>query len=412
MPVLFHDFATYVADAYQNLYDLVYLRTHPLIPVIFRDDALSLKERGWKLHQILLDAVEELAPGPNTPPFSHAWRRYQLLTLRYIEGLDSQSVAKRLSISRRQYFRVQKSAIDDVARILWDRYIGALSSVEPGEEHTLLPPDKEAGYQLLKVETSRIREDQPQTNIPQVVRDALEVLSDVFRKRELEAVVALGDNLPEIAIDRGLLRQVLLGALGYLVERIHKATLHLSASDQVNHIALTVESQPPILLTSEVQATAEQKVQSLAEIAALGNSRISLLTSAESLHGFELQLPPVLRTTILVVDDNEDVLDLFRRWLISHRYQVLVARTAEEALDQARRFRPAVITLDLMMPQQDGWDLMRMLRQTPETGDIPIIVCSVLKQRDLALLLGAADFLEKPITEEDLLDALDALNLN
>lgn len=411
MPVSFHDFATYVADAYQNLYDLVYLRTHPLISVILRDEELSLKERGWKLHQMLLSAVEELAPGPNTPPFSHAWRRYQLLTLRYIEGLDSLSVAKRLSISRRQYFRVQKSAIDDVARILWDRHVGALSPVEAVEEYVLQPSGREAESQLLQVESSRVKEAQPQTKIAHTVHDALEVLGDVIRRHNLQVATAFGEDLPEIAVDRSLFRQVLLGALGYLVEHLHGAVLRLSATDQMNYIALVIESQPPVSLTPDLRMAAEQKLQSLAEIATLGNCHIFLLYSEETLHGFELQLPPVLRTTILVVDDNEDVLDLFKRWLVSHQYQVVVARTAAEALDLAQRFHPAVITLDLMMPQQDGWDLMKMLRQTPETRDIPIIVCSVLKQRELALLLGAADFLEKPITEEALLDVLDALGL-
>ena len=130
--------------------------------------------------------------------------------------------------------------------------------------------------------------------------------------------------------------------------------------------------------------------------------------AGQSIVGFDVQLPTVERT-VLVVDDNEDVLELFRSYLIPHRYRVVTARTAQDALDKACQFQPYAITLDLMMPERDGWDLLQILLNQPDTCHIPIIVCSVLKQKELALSLGATAFLEKPITEQALLSALEAL---
>jgi CheY-like chemotaxis protein len=62
-----------------------------------------------------------------------------------------------------------------------------------------------------------------------------------------------------------------------------------------------------------------------------------------------------------------------------------------------------------MMPKQDGWHVLQTLLNQPDTSRIPVIVCSVLKQKELALSLGATAFVEKPITEQALLSALDAL---
>ncbi len=124
--------------------------------------------------------------------------------------------------------------------------------------------------------------------------------------------------------------------------------------------------------------------------------------------GFDVQLP-VAERTVLIVDDNRDVLELFSRYLSPHHYRVASAQTAAQALDLARRLQPHAITLDLMMPHQDGWDVLQMLLNQPDTCQIPILVCSVLQQKELALSLGATAFLEKPVTEPVLLATLRAL---
>src|SRR5262249_17505864 len=132
--------------------------------------------------------------------------------------------------------------------------------------------------------------------------------------------------------------------------------------------------------------------------------------STKGSNGFDVLLPVRSRRTVLVVDDNVDVLELFERYLGLHDFQPVTVRTADEALAQARRLKPYAITLDLMMPDQDGWDLLQAFLNRPETQHIPIIVCSVLRQKELALSLGATAFLEKPISEQALLSVLNALD--
>ena len=74
---------------------------------------------------------------------------------------------------------------------------------------------------------------------------------------------------------------------------------------------------------------------------------------------------------------------------------------AEESL-------PDIILLDVMLQDLDGWELLGRFRAHPQLGDRPVIVCTILPQRDLALSLGAAGFLSKPLSQRQLLSALDA----
>jgi len=80
------DLADQITDAYEHLYDLVYLRSHPLVDSLVPDRSSDRKERAWKLHNLLLETIEELNPGPQAPAYSHEWRRYKLMLHRYDEA--------------------------------------------------------------------------------------------------------------------------------------------------------------------------------------------------------------------------------------------------------------------------------------------------------------------------------------
>jgi hypothetical protein len=93
-------FAEELRDAYAHLYDLVYLRTHPLTARLTPDARLSRNEKAWRLNQILLEAIDEIDPGPQTPVASREWRRHRLMALRYLDGQGVQALAQEPSISR------------------------------------------------------------------------------------------------------------------------------------------------------------------------------------------------------------------------------------------------------------------------------------------------------------------------
>ncbi len=113
---------------------------------------------------------------------------------------------------------------------------------------------------------------------------------------------------------------------------------------------------------------------------------------------------------VLCVDDDEGVLTLFRRYLRKQGYQIVGLTDASRVLQEAKRLRPYAITLDVMMPEKDGWEIIRELKQDPETRDIPVVVCSIVSDKEKGMSLGAADYLVKPIVEDDLLKALERLD--
>ena len=109
---------------------------------------------------------------------------------------------------------------------------------------------------------------------------------------------------------------------------------------------------------------------------------------------------------VLVIDDDQTVHDLMRRVLAREGCRVIGAKTGEEGLRLAREMHPAVITLDVMMPQQDGWAVLQALKSDPHTADIPVVMLTMVDDKNLGFSLGASDYLTKPIDRDRLLAAL------
>lgn len=121
---------------------------------------------------------------------------------------------------------------------------------------------------------------------------------------------------------------------------------------------------------------------------------------------------PEGKKVILAIDDDPQVIGLYERYLSPQGYYVLPLTDPRKAKEQIMKVRPYAITLDVMMPNKDGWSVLTDLKSDPDTRDYPVIICSILEQADRGFSLGAADYLVKPILEEELVDALDRLNRN
>ncbi len=103
------------------------------------------------------------------------------------------------------------------------------------------------------------------------------------------------------------------------------------------------------------------------------------------------------RRTVLVIDDDEAARDLLTRSLTRAGFQVETAGNGTQGLELARKLHPSVITLDVMMPGMDGWAVLSQLKSDPELREIPVIMMTMLDDKQLGFSLGASDFLTKPI---------------
>jgi CheY-like chemotaxis protein len=116
------------------------------------------------------------------------------------------------------------------------------------------------------------------------------------------------------------------------------------------------------------------------------------------------------KRVLLAVDDDPGVITLYKRYLEKRGYQVIGVTDSRQAVEQAKRLKPDVVTVDILMPNKDGWSVIQELRQAPETKDIPVVVCSIISEQGKGFSLGAADYLVKPITEDELQVALKRLD--
>ncbi|APO66509.1 sensor histidine kinase/response regulator hybrid protein [Rhizobium gallicum] len=110
----------------------------------------------------------------------------------------------------------------------------------------------------------------------------------------------------------------------------------------------------------------------------------------------------LVSNVVLVVDDDKTVRDQMRRFLAREGCDVVTARDGAEGLNLARQVKPALITLDVLMPGCDGWSVLQELKADPELASIPVVMLTMADKRNRGYALGAADYLMKPIDRDTL----------
>jgi len=114
---------------------------------------------------------------------------------------------------------------------------------------------------------------------------------------------------------------------------------------------------------------------------------------------------------ILVVEDDPSSAELLTIHLTQAGYRVAHAFDGEEAIEKARALRPFAILLDIMLPKKDGWEVLQSLKCDELTSSIPVLIHSIIDNKDLAFALGATDYLLKPLDRDTLLDKLQGLGM-
>ncbi|MEC4675595.1 MAG: response regulator [Nitrospirota bacterium] len=124
----------------------------------------------------------------------------------------------------------------------------------------------------------------------------------------------------------------------------------------------------------------------------------------------ETQTPPedVQKKTVLAIDDNPEAIEIIRKFL-GENYHVTGLLSSKGIVDKVKELKPIAITLDIMMPGQDGWQVLQELKSTPETQDIPVIILSIVDDKKMGFSLGAAEYIVKPVEKEVLLRKLKNL---
>jgi CheY-like chemotaxis protein len=223
---------------------------------------------------------------------------------------------------------------------------------------------------------------------------------------------APGSSTPPItlAVHPVALHQVLLNLLSVSIPRAAggrvEMTVRLRRAEVVIELAV-ITTRPATTAQAPISDEDMASLNIAHQLATLSGGRLNISNNPDRPFGATLSLPMLQQLPVLVVDDNADALRLLQRYADGTRYRIVGTQNPEQALSLAEGLMPQVIVLDVMMPQLDGWEVLGRLRQHPATGQVPIVVCTILPQEKLALSLGASAFLRKPVTRQAFLAALD-----
>lgn len=113
----------------------------------------------------------------------------------------------------------------------------------------------------------------------------------------------------------------------------------------------------------------------------------------------------------MVIEDDRASSDLLTAYLSGAALRVTTARDGQSGLDAVRRDRPSAVLLDIRLPGVDGWAVLRELKSEADTKDIPVIVVSIVDERSRGATMGAAAYMVKPVSRNDLLAALAAVGI-
>ena len=396
-------FLKHLRDALNHLYDPDRLRRNPLAILFGLADRFDTPRA---LQRVLTEAIQSLEPKADDPTRPHSRRIYDLLLYRYVQQFSQQEVADQLGVSVRHLRREQHAALEALAYRLWEQFdLGTRLCEEPDGGDG--PQAKVAGP-TVNEELAWLKDAPPDrpTDLGQTLPAVLELARPLAIQHGVHLEAVLADALPNLTTHPVALRQSLLNLLSVAIRRASGGTVVISARPQRWDVEVQVRCAqsatcPPSALDDEVAS-----LDIAHRLVDLCGGRLSLSAAGEAFTS-TLTLPALEQLPVLGIDDNADTLQLLQRYTVGTRYRLIGTQDLEQALRLAEELSPRIIVLDVMMPQVDGWEALGWLRQHPLTSHIPIIVCTILAQEELALSLGASAFVRKPVTRQAFLAALD-----
>ena len=401
MEKLSHEqFLAYVRSGLNHLYDPDQLRHSPLASLFNIADRL---DTPTELYAILLDAIEKLKPGDSEPPQSRAWRIYDILYFRYVQGYDRDRVANQLGFSERQFSREQLTALEILTLQLWKKYsLETRATLEPSPLTTAPETaDADPAPTWLK--------DMPpekHSSLAATLQSILTLLGPLTRQWQVELTAPAMELGPDLMIPHYALRHALLNVLGIGIPWSSGGKIQLTTLERAGEMELRMEctrkESGPAFLSEKENANLEIAIQ----LAKINQGSLTLSISPETLCA-TLTLPVMNQIIVLAIDDNADMLHLYKRYAQGTVYSIVGTQDPTEALELAEKHSPQIILLDVMMPEVDGWDLLMRLRENPRTSFVPIVICTILPQEGLAQSLGANAFLQKPVLPESFIATLD-----
>jgi len=332
---------------------------------------------------------------------------------------------------------LQEEAADDEQ----ESFVSDLGKIKAAGKHLLELIN--AVLDLSKIEAGRMELYLEDFDVAPLIRDMAAVIQPLAEKNGNRLDVTCAPDVGAMHADVTKLRQAVFNLLSNACKFTERGTVSLAVSREAKPTGDWVRF---IVTDTGIGMTAEQMAKLFQEFSQAdasttkryGGTGLGLSLSrrlcrmmggdvtveSEPGHGstFTIRLPanvaapappalaggpaPAGADTVLVIDDEPAMRDLMRRFLAKEGLHVVTASTGEEGLRLAKDLHPVAITLDVMMPGMDGWAVLTALKGDPEVADIPVIMVTMLDDKNLGYALGASDYLTKPLDRERLMAIL------
>ena len=302
---------------------------------------------------------------------------------------------------------------------------------------------------IAKIEAGRMDVQASRFEIKPIIELVGMTAQPLIRSADVKLVSAVDENIPPLHTDQDKLKQILLNLLSNAAKFTHEGSITVHAKAVASNLVVDVSDtgigispEALDLIFEEFQQADTSTTREYGGTGlglAISRSMARLLGGdlhATSQEGggstFTFVVPlnygnqastgaktpvkvedhrgaPLHDQTILVIDDHPHALSLLREILEEAGYQVLAASDGEQGLRMAQEQMPIAITLDIMMPNKDGWQVLHALKNDPKTREIPVVLVTVVDQKALGYQLGATDYLVKPLKADDLLASLSRI---
>ena len=291
---------------------------------------------------------------------------------------------------------------------------------------------------ISKIEAEKMEVAPETLELAPLLDDILTISRPLVEKKHNQLAVVIPPNLGTMDTDQAKLRQIVLNLLSNAAKFTEHGTITLAVSRAVqpdgdwlsfevsdtgigiSEAHLTTIFQP--FVQADASTTRKYGGTGLGlaisqRFALMMGGGISVRSTPGSGSTFTLYLPAQLTapaalpplvapsavpstpmSMVLVIDDDANTRDMLMRLLSRQGIRVQSAATGEEGLRLARELRPDVITLDVLLPDVDGWTVLTTLKDDPELAAIPVLIVSMLDDQGRGFALGASDYLVKPIT--------------
>ena len=288
---------------------------------------------------------------------------------------------------------------------------------------------------ISRIESGRVRLNPLAVSIPDIVDQVVSMLAGRAQARELAMRIDVADGLPAAWGDPDRVTQILTNLVGNALQYTPSGgSITVSARESEGMLAVSVadtgigiapshlskifdrffRADDPFVQESPGTGLGLAITRSLVEMHG-GEIWVESEVGAGSVFTFTLPLaeavpaPPVSVSApprILVIEDDLDVANLIRIHLESSGYEVVIAGRGDEAIRLAQVVEPTLITLDVRLPDTDGFLLLQQLHENPSTSTIPVVIVSVVPSEEEGLRMGAVGYVAKPIDEAKLLQAI------